>query len=372
MPAFGGKADMAFCTANVCLSGHPSTVTLASQFASLGKSFVLTLGGMMRRRNFIKVLLVPAIAWPFTALAQRPKKPVIGLLCSTSADAYVSRIASIRRGLNETGFVEGQNLTIEYRWADGQYDRLPALVADLVRSRVDVILAVTTPAAVAAKGATTTVPIVFEVGADPIKLGLVSSLSQPGGNLTGVSLLNVELAAKRLELLHEIVPTTKIFGLLINPTSANAATLSKDVQAAAEKLGIQLHVQHATTEADFEPVFASLRELGARALVIGTDPLFNAGSERLAALALRYVMPTIYQYRAFAAAGGLMSYGGSSTEPFRQAGIYAGRILKGEKPHELAIQQSTKVELIVNLTTARTLGIRLPTSLIGRADEVVE
>ena len=188
----------------------------------------------------------------------------------------------------------------------------------------------------------------------------------------GVSLLNVELGAKRLELLHELVPTTKIFGLLINPTSANAVTLSKDVQAAAEKLGIQLHVQHATTEADFEPVFASLRELGVRALVIGTDPLFNAGSERLAALALRYVMPSIYQYRAFAAAGGLLSYGGSSTEPFRQVGIYAGRILKGEKPRELAIQQSTKVELIVNLTTARTLGVRLPTSLIARADEVVD
>ena len=326
----------------------------------------------MHRRHFITAVFGSTILWPFTGWAQRPKKPVIGLLGSTSADAYASRITSIRQGLGETGFLEGQNVTIEYRWADGQYDRLPAMAADLVRSKVDVILAITTPAAVAAKATTTTVPVVFEVGADPVNLGLVASLSQPGGNFTGVSLLNVELGAKRLELLHELVPTTKIFGLLINPTSANAVTLSKDVQAAAEKLGIQLHVQHATTEADFEPVFASLRELGVRALVIGTDPLFNAGSERLAALALRYVMPSIYQYRAFAAAGGLLSYGGSSTEPFRQVGIYAGRILKGEKPRELAIQQSTKVELIVNLTTARTLGVRLPTSLIARADEVVD
>jgi ABC-type uncharacterized transport system substrate-binding protein len=326
----------------------------------------------VRRRDFVKAAFVPAIAWPLAALAQRPKKRAIGLLGSTSADAYASRVNSIRQGLRETGFIEGENVTIEYRWAEGQYDRLPAMAADLVRSRVDVILAITTPAAVAAKGTTTTVPIVFEVGADPVKLGLVASLSQPGSNLTGVSLLNVELGAKRLELLHEAVPTTKIFGLLINPTSSNAVTLSQDVQAAAQKLGIELRVQHARSEADFEPVFASLRELGARALVIGTDPLFNAGSERLAALAIRYVMPSIYQYRAFAAAGGLMSYGGSSTEPFRQVGIYAGRVLKGEKPAELAIQQSTKVELIVNLTTAKTLGVRLPTSLIGRADEAVD
>ena len=244
--------------------------------------------------------------WPLPVWAQQPKKPVIGLLGSTSADAYASRIASIRQGLSETGFVEGKNVTIEYRWAEGHYDRLPTMAAELVRRRVDVILAITTPAAVAAKGATTTVPIVFEVGADPVTLGLVASLNQPGGNLTGVSLLNVELGAKRLELLHEVAPTTKIVGLLVNPTSPNAAALSKDVQAAADKLAIQLPVQHASAEGDFEPVFASLRELGARALVIGTDPLFNAGSERLAVLAIRYLMPSIYQYRAFAAAGGLL------------------------------------------------------------------
>jgi putative ABC transport system substrate-binding protein len=326
----------------------------------------------VRRRDFIKVAFVPATAWPLSAWGQKAKKPVIGLLGSTSADAYASRVASVRKGLSEAGFVEGQNVTIESRWADGHYERLPAMAVDLVRSNVDVILAITTPAAVAAKAATTTLPVVFEVGADPVKLGLVESLSKPGGNLTGVSLLNVELGAKRLELLHGVVPSTTIFGLLINPTNSNAETIAKDVKAAAKELGIQIYVQHATNEADFEPAFASLRELGVRALVIGTDPLFNASSERLAALTLRYVMPSIYQYRAFAAAGGLMSYGDSSTEPFRQAGIYVGRILKGEKPGELAIQQSTKVELIVNLTTAKTLGIRLPTALTARADEIVD
>jgi putative tryptophan/tyrosine transport system substrate-binding protein len=326
----------------------------------------------VRRRNFIKLAFAPVAAWPTVARTQQSRKPVIGLLGSTSADAYATRIAFVRQGLNETGFVEGQNVTIEYRWAEGHYDQLPGIAAELVRRRVDMILAITTPAALAAKGATTKIPIVFEVGADPVTLGLVASLSEPGGNLTGVSLLNVELGAKRLELLHEAAPATKIVGLLINPTSANATTLSKDVQAAADTLGIQLHIQRASAESDFEPVFASLQELGVRALVIGTDPLFNAGSERLAALTIRYVMPSIYQYRAFAAAGGLMSYGGSSTEPFRQIGIYAGRILKGEKPAQLAVQRSTKVELIVNLTAATTLGLRMPTSLIGRADEVIE
>jgi putative tryptophan/tyrosine transport system substrate-binding protein len=331
----------------------------------------------VRRRDFIKVAFVPAAtwplsAWPLSAWAQKAKKPVIGLLGSTSAEAYASRVASVRKGLSEAGFIEGQNVTIDSRWADGHYERLPAMAADLVRSKVDVILAITTPAAVAAKAATTTIPVVFEVGSDPVKLGLVAGLSKPGGNLTGVSLLNMELAAKRLELLHGVVPTTTIFGLLINPKNSNAEAISKDVQEAAKELGIQIHVQRAATEADLEPAFASLRELGARALVIGTDPLFNVSSERLAALTLRYVMPSIYQYRPFAAAGGLLSYGDSSTEPFRQAGAYVGRILKGAKPGELAIQQSTKVELIINLTTAKTLGIRLPIALIARADEIVD
>jgi putative ABC transport system substrate-binding protein len=274
--------------------------------------------------------------------------------------------------LSETGYVEGRNVAIEYRWAESQYDRLPGMAAELVRREVDVIVAITTVAALAAKGATTTIPVVFEAGGDPVRLGLVASLSRPGGNLTGVSLLNVELGAKRLELLHEVIPAAKIVGLLVNPTSPNASTLSKEVQAAADKLGIQLHLLHASAAGDFETAFATLRDLNASALVIGTDPLFNSGSEQLATLAIRFSMPTIYQYRAFAAAGGLLSYGGSSTEPFRQVGIYIGRVLKGEKPAELPVQQSTKIELIINLKTAKALGLNIATPMIGRADEVIE
>jgi putative ABC transport system substrate-binding protein len=310
--------------------------------------------------------------WPFAARAQRPKMPIVGLLGSTSADAYASRVAFIRQGLSETGYVEGRNVAIEYRWAESQYDRLPGMAAELVRREVDVIVAITTVAALAAKGATTTMPVVFEAGGDPVGLGLVASLSRPGGNLTGVSLLNVELGAKRLELLHEVIPAAKIVGLLVNPTSPNASTLSKEVQAAADKLGIQLHLLHASAAGDFETAFATLRDLNASALVIGTDPLFNSGSEQLATLAIRFSMPTIYQYRAFAAAGGLLSYGGSSTEPFRQVGIYIGRVLKGEKPAELPVQQSTKIELIINLKTAKALGLNIATPMIGRADEVIE
>jgi putative ABC transport system substrate-binding protein len=235
-----------------------------------------------------------------------------------------------------------------------------------------VIAAITTPAALAAKAATTTIPIVFEVGGDPIALGLVASLNKPGGNLTGVSLLNFELAAKRLELLHELVPAATTVALLVNPNAPSAVTLSRDVQAAAGKLGLQLHVLHASAEGDFDVVFERLLKLRAGALVIGTDPFFNGRSEQIAALAIRHGVPTIYQYRAFAAAGGLMSYGGSFTEPFRQTGVYTGRILKGEKPADLPIIQSTKVELIVNLRTAKTLGITIPLPLLGRADEVIE
>ena len=326
----------------------------------------------MRRRELIKLIAGAGAAYPFAALAQQRKMPVVGMLVSTSADAYASRVAFVRQGLSEAGFDEGRNVAIEYRWAENQYDRLPELAADLVRRRVDVIVAITTIATLAAKAATTTIPIVFEAGGDPVALKLVASLNRPGGNLTGVSLLNVELGAKRLELLHEVVPAAKIAALLYNPNAPNAETLTKDVRAAAEKLRITLHLLHATAESDFESVFARLRTLGAGALMIGTDPIFNTGSERLAALAMRYAMPTIYQYRAFAAAGGLLSYGGSSTEPFRQVGLYTGRVLKGEKPAELPIQRSTHVELIINLKTAKALGLSIPTPIIGRANEVIE
>jgi putative tryptophan/tyrosine transport system substrate-binding protein len=328
----------------------------------------------MRRRDFITLLGGAATAWPLTARgAQQPAMPVIGFLSTLSASKLAANVMNeFRQGLKEAGFVEGENVKIEYRWAEGKYDRLPEMASELARRGVALIVANTTPAALAAKAATTTIPIVFETGGDPVALGLVTNLRRPNGNLTGVALLSVELVAKRLELLHEVIPTATIVGLLVNPANPVGETVSKDVQAAANKLGLQLHVLRASAEGDFDMVFATLRNLRAGALVIGTDPVFNSLSEQLAALATRYEMPTIYQYRPFAAAGGLMSYGGSFTEPFRLVGIYTGRILKGEKPAELPVVQSAKVELIVNLKTAKALGLTVPTSLIGRADEVIE
>jgi putative ABC transport system substrate-binding protein len=322
----------------------------------------------MRRREFITLLGGAVAAWPLAAHAQQPM-PVIGFLSSTSPAAYAARVAAFRQGLSETGYVEDRNVAIEYRWADGQYDRLPEMAAELVRRQVAVIAAITTPAAVAAKAAATKIPIVFEVGVDPVESELVTSLSRPGGNLTGVSLLNAELGPKRLELLHELVPTATTAGVLINPTNPHSETLLRDLHAAARALGLQVQVLHASSERDFDTVFATLR---ADALVVGTDPFFNSRSEHLAALAIRHAVPTIYQYRAFAAAGGLLSYGGSFTEPFRQTGIYTGRILKGEKPADLPVQQSTKIELVINLKTAKALGLDVPASVLARADEVIE
>ena len=276
------------------------------------------------------------------------------------------------QGLNEAGYVDGQNATIEYRWAEGHYDRLPALAADLVQQKVTVIAATTTPAALAAKAATSTVPIVFTTGGDPIKLGLVASLRRPGGNVTGSTQLSVEVGPKRLELARELFPGATTFALLVNPANPLAA-VSKDLQAIADTLGVRLHVLHASAEADFEAAFATAAQLRAAALVIsGADPLFGGHAAQLGALALRHRVPAIYQYREFAAAGGLMSYGGYTTDTYRLGGIYTGRILKGEKPADLPIVQSTKVELIVNLKTARALGITVPLPLSGRADEVIE
>jgi putative ABC transport system substrate-binding protein len=324
----------------------------------------------MRRREFF-TLLGGAAAWPVTLRAQQPAIPVIGYLNGGSPDRSAHLVRAFRQGLQDTGYAEGRNVAIEFRWADGQYDRLPAMAADLVRRQVAVIFA-DTPGVLAAKAATTTVPIVFAIAGDPVAIGLVASMNHPGGNLTGQTSLNVEVGPKRLELLHEMVPAATILALLVNPTNPNAQAIASDAHSAAGALGFELHVLHASTEREFDAVFASLVQLRAGGLVISTDPFFTNQGEQLGALALRNAMPAIYQYPEFAAAGGLMSYGGSIADNFRLLGTYAGRILKGEKPADLPVQQSTKVELIINLKTAKALGINVPITLLGRADEVIE
>jgi putative ABC transport system substrate-binding protein len=328
----------------------------------------------MRRREFITLVGGATVAWPLAARAQQPAMPVLGLLGATTAQGYAAELAAFRQGLQEAGYREGQNVTFEYRWADGQYDRLPALVADLVRRQVAVIATIGGNAAsLAAKAATATIPVVFHGALDPVEANFVASLSRPGGNMTGVVTLNVEIGSKRLELLHELLPTVTTMGLLLNPASGVAAdTQSKDMQAAAGTLGLKLHILHASTEGDLDTAFATLVERRAGALVIGTDGFFVSQSDNLAALALRHAVPAIFQYRAFAAAGGLMSYGGNITDSYRLSGIYAGRILNGEKPADLPVQRSTKVELIINLKTAKALGVTFPLTLLGRADEVIE
>jgi putative ABC transport system substrate-binding protein len=327
----------------------------------------------MRRRDFITFVGAAFAAWPLAARAQQPAIPVIGSLNSSSPDEDGDRMRAYRRGLSETGYVVGRNVTIEYRWADGRNDRLPSMAAELVRRGVNVIVTGGTPATLAAKAATSRIPIVFVLSTDPIAAGLVASLNRPGGNLTGVTGLNVELAPKKLEFLREVLPTVTILALLVNPTNTIAAeNEARTVQAAARTLGLQLHVLHASTERDFDSVFASLVQLRAGALVIGSDLFFTSRSEQLAALTVRHAVPSIYQFREFAAAGGLMSYGGSIIDWGHQAGIQTGRILAGAKPADLPVQQATKVELFINLKTAKAFGIELPPRVVLRADEVIE
>jgi len=327
----------------------------------------------IRRREFIVALSSAAFGRPLTARAQQSSLPKIGVLSSKSPSEEARLLVRFRQGLNEIGYVEGHNVAIEYSWAENQNERLQALAADLVRRQVTVIAAVgSTPAALAAKVATTTIPIVFMTAGDPVQLGVVSSMSRPGSNMTGVASFGVEVGPKRAELLHEVVPTATTMALLINPSSpAVAESTTKEVQAAARTLGLNLQVVHASTELDFDTVFATLIQR-AGGLVISPDAFFTARAEQLAALALRHRVPAIYQYPEFTAAGGLMSYGGSLTDLYRQAGVYVGQILKGEKPADMPVQQITKVELIINLKTARALGLTIPPMLLARADEVIE
>ena len=327
----------------------------------------------MQRRELI-TLLGAAVAWPLAARAQQPAMPVIGFLGSDSPAQFAGPLRIFRQGLSETGFVEGQNVTIEYRWAEGQNDRLPALAANLVRRQVNVIVApASTPAALAAKAATATIPIVILTAGDPIALELVASLNRPGGNITGLTSLGRELVSKRLELVHELLPTATVVALLVNPTNhALTKSTTREAQDAARTLGLQLHILQASTERDFDTVFATLVQLRASALVIAIDSFFTSRREQLAALALRHGVPAIYQYRDFASAGGVMSYGGSLTNAYGLVGRYTGLILKGQKPADLPVQQVTNVELVVNLKTAKALGLTVPPQIIARADEVIE
>jgi putative ABC transport system substrate-binding protein len=326
----------------------------------------------MRRREFITLLGGTVATWPSRGRAQQAM-PVIGFLGTESPDLWAGRVQPFLQGLSETGHVDGRNVRIEYRWAEGQNDRLPALAADLVRRQVAVIaIPGGVQSAVAAKAATSTIPIVFQFAGDPVALGLVASLNRPGGNATGLTSLNVEVGAKRFELLHEAVPTATAMAFLFNPSNPAADVLLRDAQAAAKTLGLRLHVLHASSEIDIDAVFAALPQLRVGGLVIGTDPFLTVRSDRLGALSLRHGVPAIFAFREFVAAGGLMSYGGSPTDQYRQVGVYTGRILKGEKPADLPVQQSTRVELVINMKTAEALNLKFPITLLGRADEVIE
>jgi len=326
----------------------------------------------MRRREFIAIA-TGAACWPLVAGAQQSGMLRIGFLGPGTAQLDAYRVTAFLRGLGEAGYIEGQNVAIEYVWADGRYDRLPALAADLVRKNVSLIVATSTPSVLAAKSATATIPIVFEAASDPVKLGLVASLARPGGNVTGVTQATEEVMPKRLQLMRELIPEARVMGLLVNPADPILAEpQAREALSVSRDLGIELHVLNASTGRDLDTAFAKLTEISARGLIIGGDAFFTSRSRELAALAVEHAMPATYQWREFVAAGGLMSYGSSITETHRIVGIYAGRILKGDKPADLPVQQATKFELYINLKTAKALGLTIPLSLLGRADEVIE
>ena len=326
----------------------------------------------LRRREFVTLLGGAAAAWPLAVRAQQPATPVIGFLNSASPDGYAPFVAAFRQGLNDAGYIEGQNVTVEYRWAEGQYERLRAFAAELVRRKVIVIAATSTPAALAAKAATSTVPIVFTTGGDPIKLGLVASLNRPGGNITGVSSLNSELGTKRLGLLRELVPSATVIATLVNPNFPDADGQLRDAEAGARALGLQLIVLRAGTEREIDAAFATMAQRGGGVLDVGVDPFFTERRDHIVALAASYAIPAMYPVRDFAVAGGLMSYGTDFADSYRQAGIYTGRIVKGEKPADLPVQRSTKFEFVINVKTAKALGLSVPNSMQLLADEVIE
>jgi len=324
----------------------------------------------MKRRHFITFVGGAGAWWPLAARAQQPAMPVIGFLSGRSMDPSI--LGAFHRGLAETGYVPGKNAAIEYRSTEGQINRMPAMAADLVRRQVAVIAAAGTPAALAAKAATSIIPIVFETAGDPITLGLVTSLNRPGRNVTGVAQLSSELVPKRLGLLHDLIPTATIIGLLVNPNDPRAGTQARDVQEAAQGLGLQIHLLNASTDAEIDAAFAGLVQLGAGALIVGTSEFFSSRREKIAALAAEYKVPAIYQYREYVAVGGLLSYGASLTDSYRLAGNYCGQILKGEKAADLPVQQAVRFELVINLKTAKALGLSIPPGLLSIADEVIE
>jgi putative tryptophan/tyrosine transport system substrate-binding protein len=325
----------------------------------------------MRRREFI-VLLSSAVAWPLSLRAQQPAIPVIGFLHGASPEAHVPMMTAFREGLKEAGYVESHNVAIEYRWAEGHYDRLPALADDLVRQQVAEIVTFGTPAALAAKMASSTIPIVILVGIDPVQLGLVAGLNRPGGNVTGLAGLTVDVEAKRLEVLHELLPTSAAVALLVNPNNPQNAPETKGVRDAARSLGLQLHVLDASAESEIDAAFEKLIELRAGGLLVSVDGFLISQQDQILALAARHAVPAIYGVREFAVAGGLMSYGLDLADRYRQVGIYAGKILKGAKPADLPVQRTVRVEFVINLKTAKTLGLTFPITLLGRADEVIE